>query len=88
MNAALYILCGLTALSLVPVLRGPTLYDRLLGLQLTSGQLVLVMCVFAVARGRAYDLDVAVVYALLSFIEVLVFVRIRAAARAGGRSAA
>ena len=88
MNAVMHILCALTALSLIPVLRGPGLHDRLLGLQLVSGQLVLLMCVFAVSRGRAYDLDVAVVYALLSFIEVLVFVRIRAAARAGGRFAA
>ncbi len=75
MNAVLYILLGLAALSGARLLIGPTLQDRLMAANLISVQIVLMMCCVAVLHGRGFYLDVAMVCALLSFAEVIAFVR-------------
>ncbi len=77
MNWLVAALLGLTGISLIRLLVGPTLFDRLVGLNLASGQIVLLLCTEAVRTGRGYYLDVAMIYALLSFVEILVFVRWR-----------
>lgn len=75
MSAVIIILIGLAAMSGWRLFVGPSLQDRLLAANLISGQIVLMMCYFAVHEGRGYYLDVAMVFALLSFAEVIAFVR-------------
>ena len=70
-----YILYVFIALSLVRLVKGPTIYDRLLALHLVSAQIILLMCLHAVTYNRAYYADVAMLYALLSFVETIAFVR-------------
>jgi len=50
------------------VIKGPTVWDRLLGLSLVSTKVNLIIIVYASINGLAYLLDVAIVYALLGFI--------------------
>jgi len=50
---------------------GPTLWDRLLGMNLISTKIVMIIIVFASVNRIAYLLDFAIVYALFGFIGVI-----------------
>lgn len=75
MTGISYALYAFMALSLLRLVMGPTFYDRLLALHLVSAQIILLMCLHAVRYGRAFYADVAMLYALLSFVETIAFVR-------------
>ena len=81
MNAVIYALYGLMALSCYRLFVGPSLFDRLVSMHLVSAEVVLLLCVHAVRYERAFYLDVAMVYALLSFGETIAFARLRPAPR-------
>ena len=65
--------------SLLPVLvllwRGPTAWDRLLAYNTASNRIVIVICLLAVATRETMYLDVAVGYAALSFLGVVIISR-------------
>ncbi len=86
MTLMAYMLYVFMALSLVRLAIGPTFYDRLLALHLVSAQIILLMCLHAVRHGMAFYADVAMLYALLSFVETIAFVRFQR--RTPGRAAA
>lgn len=73
------IISTLVLLSLVPILlllwRGPTAWDRLLAYNTASNRVVIVVCIVAVAAGQSVYLDVAVGYAALSFLGVVIISR-------------
>ncbi len=75
MSTVIFVLIGLAAISGWRLFAGPSFQDRLLAANLISGQIVLMMCYFAVHEGRSFYLDVAMIFALLSFAEVIAFVR-------------
>ncbi len=83
MRAVILILVGLAAMSGWRLFVGPSIQDRLLAANLISGQIVLMMCYFAVHEGRSFYLDVAMIFALLSFAEVIAFVRFGTAFKGG-----
>ncbi len=72
----IYILAGIALMSLFRLIVGPTFQDRLLSLSLVSVILVLMLCVLAVYLDQSFYLDIAMVYALLSFGEIVAFVKI------------
>ncbi len=65
--------------SLAPVLyllwRGPTAWDRLLAYNTASNRIVIVVCLVAVATRETVYLDVAIGYAALSFLGVVIISR-------------
>jgi multicomponent Na+:H+ antiporter subunit F len=65
--------------SLIPVLvllwRGPTAWDRLLAYNAASNRVVIVVCLVAVATHETVYLDVAIGYAALSFLGVVIISR-------------
>ena len=65
------ILAALVFLSLYRVILGPTAYDRLLGVNLISSIVTVIIVVLSVHFRRRIYMDVALVYALLSFISVI-----------------
>lgn len=75
MSPVIFVLLGLAAMSGWRLFVGPSFQDRLLAANLIAGQIVLMMCTFAVQQGRGFYLDVAMIFALLSFAEVIAFVR-------------
>ena len=65
------ILAALAFLSLYRVIFGPTSYDRLLGVNLISSMVTVIIVILAIRFQRRIYMDVALVYALLSFIGVV-----------------
>ena len=71
-------------LALVRALMGPTVYDRVLSVNMFGTKTVLLLSVIAFLGGRPDFLDLALAYALINFIGVLAvleFFKLRAARR-------
>jgi len=71
MNLAIGILIALTTLSLIRVIIGPTIWDRLLGLNLITSKIIMFLVVLAYVVDKTYILDFAIIYALLGFIGIM-----------------
>lgn len=67
-------------LALVRALLGPTIYDRILAVNMFGTKTVLLLSVVAFMSGRPDFLDLALAYALVNFISVIAvlqFVQVR-----------
>ena len=73
--AALAILVTM-ALALARALIGPTVYDRILAINMFGTKTVLLIAVFAFLSGRTDILDIALVYALINFISVVAVLKL------------
>ena len=63
------LLCSIMAI--IRVIRGPTAPDRIVGLDTINTIVIVLMVVFGAAFNEVIYIDVAIVYALLSFISTL-----------------
>ena len=73
------------ALALVRAIQGPTVYDRVLAVNMFGTKTVLLLAVIAFLGGRPDFLDLALAYALINFtgvLAVLEFFRSRSLRRA------
>lgn len=73
------------ALALVRAIMGPTVYDRVLAVNMFGTKTVLLLAVIAFLSGRPDFLDLALAYALINFtgvLAVLEFFRSRSVRRA------
>ena len=75
----LYISEGLLLVSVIAVLSrlfvGPTVWDRLLAYNSATNRVVVLLAIAATAFKQPLYLDVAVVYAALSFLGVVILAR-------------
>ncbi len=76
MSWVLYTLLAMLVAVLYRLVRGPLLEDRLLALNIIAVLIILIMCYFSIMFEQSFYLDIALIYALLSFGEVLAFVKI------------
>ena len=79
--AAIIAILVTMALALARALIGPTVYDRVLAVNMLGTKTVLLLAVAAFFIGRPDFLDLALTYALINFIGVLAvleFFRVRA----------
>ncbi len=84
--AALAILATM-AMAMVRALLGPTVYDRILAVNMFGTKTVLIIAVLGFLGGRPDFLDIALLYALINFtgtIAVLKFIRYGDLGRPGG----
>ena len=58
-------------LAIIRTLLGPTVYDRILAVNMFGTKTVLIIAVIAFLSGRTDLLDIALVYALINFIGVV-----------------
>ena len=65
------VLLTVMAMALVRAFSGPTLYDRILAVNLFGTKTVLLIAVVGFIKGRPEFLDVAMTYALINFIVVI-----------------
>ena len=59
------------AMALIRVIKGPTAPDRIVGLDTINTIVIVSMVIFGLATSSVIYIDVAIVYALLSFISTL-----------------
>ena len=62
-------------LALAAALRGPTVYDRILAINMFGTKTILLIAVAGFLVGRPEWLDLALVYALISFIGLMAVLR-------------
>ena len=74
-------------LALARAIAGPTLYDRILALNLCGTKTVLLIAVLGFLMGRPAFLDIALVYALVNFVSVIGILRFFEYAGANHRNA-
>ena len=58
-------------MAIVRVIKGPTAPDRIVGLDTINTIVIVSMIIFGLAAGSVIYIDVAIVYAFLSFISTL-----------------
>jgi len=56
------------ALYIVLILRGPSIWDRLLGMSLVSAKVILFILIYASLNETSFLLDYAILYALAGFV--------------------
>lgn len=75
----LFMLCALTALSLCALVRcilGPRISDRVLAVNMIGTLTILMVAALVVLLGEGYLADVALLYALVSFLSVIVLCKV------------
>ena len=71
--AALLVTMGL---ALVRALKGPTVYDRILAVNMFGTKTVLMIAVLGYLMGRPEFLDIALVYALINFVATIAVLKV------------
>ena len=64
------------ALALVAAVRGPSVFDRLLAINLFGTKTVLMIAVLGFLAGRPEFLDIALVYALINFVTTIAVLKV------------
>lgn len=72
------------ALALLRALLGPTVYDRVLAVNMFGTKTVLLVSIVAFLSGRPDFLDLALAYALINFVGVLAVLEFFQKKRPGG----
>jgi multicomponent Na+:H+ antiporter subunit F len=70
-----FALIGTVLISMVRVVVGPTLVDRMIGLNVVAAQVLALLVLIAVDEGSTFYLDVALVYDIFGFIGLLAITR-------------
>lgn len=71
-SAAILLVMGL---ALIRAFLGPTVYDRILAVNMFGTKTVLLISVLGMVAGRFDYIDIALIYALISFISVIAVLR-------------
>ena len=74
-SAAALLLLVSMAFALVRALKGPTVYDRILAVNMFGTATVVMVTVVGFMIGRADLVDIAIIYALISFTGTLAVLR-------------
>ena len=71
------VVLGLTLLCcLLRAIRGPRTTDRVIAVNMMGTTTVIIICVLAFLLGEGYLVDIAIIYAMLSFLAVVVLAKI------------
>ena len=75
-TVVLVVLGALMFLCLLRAILGPRVADRLVGINMTGTIAIAMVAVLALMLREGYLIDVAIIYAMLSFLAVVVLVKI------------
>lgn len=74
--SSLIILALLVVLTFIRVIKGPRLADRVVGVNVIGTLTIMMICILSVMLAEGYLLDVALIYAMISFLAVVVLTKI------------
>jgi multicomponent Na+:H+ antiporter subunit F len=60
---------------IIRIILGPTIWDRMLGMNLISSKIIMAIVVFALILDKSYLLDIAIAYTLIGFIGMVLIAR-------------
>lgn len=72
----LTVLSVLIFLCLVRAIRGPRIADRIVSINMISTLVIATICVLAIKQAQDYLADVAIIYALIGFLAVVVLCKV------------
>jgi len=75
-SAAAFAILVTIALGLARAFMGPTVYDRILAINMIGTKTALLIAVFAVVSKRTDMIDIALMYALINFIGVVAVLKL------------
>ncbi|PKM95078.1 MAG: pH regulation protein F [Firmicutes bacterium HGW-Firmicutes-1] len=67
----MFILSLLSLFLLLIIIKGPSIWDRILGYNIFSSIMILLIMLFSTLHDRSYLLDIVIVYTLLGFISIV-----------------
>ena len=73
MSIYIYVFYVFILLSLYRLFIGPTIYDRLMAFHVVQSCAIIIISLYAVIYDISFYLDIAMVFSLLSFCEVIAF---------------
>ena len=68
MDIILWIMIAFLALSFIRLIKGPSIWDRLLGMNVVATKIIVIIIIYASMFDTAFLLDFAIIYALSGFI--------------------
>ena len=71
LNIAIGILAGLAVVSIIRIIIGPTVWDRLMCFNLFASKVSIIIVLYAALVQESYLLDFAIAFVLLGFISVI-----------------
>ena len=71
LNILLYIQIGLCAICLYRIIRGPTIPDRMVGVDIFGILVVGICAILSIQTDRSFILDIGIAWIILSFIGTL-----------------
>lgn len=71
LNILLYIQIGLCAFCLYRIIRGPTIPDRMVGVDIFGILVVGICAIISIITGKSFILDIGIAWVILSFIGTL-----------------
>ncbi|MBQ2927240.1 MAG: sodium:proton antiporter [Oscillospiraceae bacterium] len=72
----LSVLAGMLVLCLIRAVIGPRIADRLIAVNMMGTMVMVMIAVLAVVKDQGYLLDICLIYAMISFLAVVVLTRI------------
>ncbi len=75
-TGALVFLSILTLLCLLRAIGGPRVADRIVSINMISTLTIAMICILALLQNEGYLVDVAIIYALLGFLAVVVLCKV------------
>ena len=72
----LSILAGMLVLCLVRAVVGPRIADRLVAVNMMGTMVMVIIAILAVLKNEGYLVDICLIYAMISFLAVVVLTRI------------
>jgi multicomponent Na+:H+ antiporter subunit F len=71
LDIMLYVQIGLSLICLYRVIRGPTIPDRMVGVDIFGILVVGICAIIAIQTGKSFILDIGIAWIILSFIGTL-----------------
>jgi multicomponent Na+:H+ antiporter subunit F len=76
LHSALVVLAALTLLCLVRAIQGPRIADRIVSINMISTMTIAMIAILAIRQKQGYLVDVALIYALIGFLAVVVLCKV------------
>lgn len=73
---SLLVLSILLVFCFIRALKGPTIADRIVSINMIGTQVIAIICILGLMLNEGYLADVAIIYAMISFLSVVVLCKV------------